>query len=357
MLSTEDSMLCIDRFRSIDHHDDDEEPIGKAKECSGGGHTLKEGEKDEIKKKHNHHHHHLHQHQNNYIVDEDGAKIETLMADVEISLTDDEVREKAAFDDFVQKIDRETPKTDVIRRRHEKKTERRARKEKKKAARQQIISRPLKTSPPSQSKRFPTLLVLDLDGTLVHSEFQRRTYQQHDFSLFNEEIFVFKRPYLDYFVSTILEWFDVAVWTASGCEYAAEIVRHVFPDPSKISFLFSSERCTNKYCPATGERIVIKDMKKVKRKGYDLKQVLIVDDTPSTWQRNYGNAIHIESYWGSRIDDHLLHLLTYLEYLGHQTDVRSVDKRRWRNQVLGSMIPAGTAASAHPAGADDSDSD
>jgi TFIIF-interacting CTD phosphatase-like protein len=254
MLSTEDSMLCIDRFRSIDqHHDDDEEPIGKAKECSGGHGTL-EGEKDEIKKKHHHHHlQHLHQNHNDYIVDEDGAKIETLMADVEISLTDDDaVREKAAFDDFVQKIDRETPKTDIIKRRHEKKTERRARKEKKKvAAHQQIISRSLKT-PPSQSKRFPTLLVLDLDGTLVHSEFQRRTYQQHDFSLFNEEIFVYKRPYLDYFVSTILEWFDVAVWTASGCEYAAEIVRHVFPDPSKISFLFSSERCTNKHCPATG---------------------------------------------------------------------------------------------------------
>jgi hypothetical protein len=220
MLSTEDSMLCIDRFRSIDQHDDDEEPIGKAKECSGG-HTL-EGEKDEIKKKH-HHLQHLHQNHKDYIVDEDGAKIETLMADVEISLTDDHdaVREKAAFDDFVQKIDRETPKTDIIKRRHEKKTERRARKEKKKvkvAAHQQIISRPLKT-PPSQSKRFPTLLVLDLDGTLVHSEFQRRTYQQHDFSLFNEEIFVYKRPYLDYFVSTILEWFDVAVWTASGTTF------------------------------------------------------------------------------------------------------------------------------------------
>lgn len=341
-MSTEDSMLCIDRFRAIDQHE--EEPIGKAKECNS--HHL-EGEKDEIKKKHHHHHN------SGYIVDEDGAKIETLMADVEISLTDDDVREKAAFDDFVQKIDREIPKTDIIQRRHEKKTERKARKEKKKAARQQVISRAI--SPPSPAKRFPVLLVLDLDGTLVHSEFQRRTYQQHDFSLFNEEIFVYKRPYLDYFVSTILEWFDVAVWTASGCEYAAEIVRHVFPDPSKISFLFSSERCTNKYCPATGERIVIKDMKKVKRRGYDLKQVLIVDDTPSTWQRNYGNAIHIESYWGSRIDDHLLHLLTYLEYLGHQGDVRRVDKRRWRNQVLGSMIPATPAV--QPSAAEDSDSD
>jgi hypothetical protein len=205
MLSTEDSMLCIERFRAVEHAE--EEPIGKAKECSGQHHL--EGEKDENKKKHHHHHN------GDYIVDDDGAKIETLMADVEISLTDDEVREKAAFDDFVQKIDRETPKTDIIKRRHEKKTERKARKEKKKVAKQMIISRALQT-PSTPAKRFPTLLVLDLDGTLVHSEFQRRTYQQHDFSLFNEEIFVYKRPYLDYFVSTILEWFDVAVWTASG---------------------------------------------------------------------------------------------------------------------------------------------
>jgi RNA polymerase II subunit A small phosphatase-like protein len=97
-------------------------------------------------------------------------------------------------------------------------------------------------------------------------------------------------------------------------------------------------------------------MKKVKRKGFDLSRVLIVDDTPSTWQRNYGNAVHIESYWGSRIDDHLLHLLTYLEYLGHESDVRKVDKRRWRNQVLGSVIthPASQALNANDS---DSDSD
>ncbi len=76
----------------------------------------------------------------------------------------------------------------------------------------------------------------------------------------------------------------------------------------------------------------------MKRRGYDLQQVLIVDDTPSTWQRNYGNAVHIESYWGSRVDDHLLHLLTYLEYLGTQADVRKLDKRRWRSQVLASSL-------------------
>jgi RNA polymerase II subunit A small phosphatase-like protein len=344
MLSTEDGILCLERFRTIEQPDEEEEEeiIGKAKEC------YSEGEKGEIKKKHHHH----------YIVDEDGTRIETLMADVEISLTDDERKQKAAFDDFVSKIDRETPKTEVIQRRHEKKQERRERKEKKKNVVQQLQASISPTVPTrSANKRFPVLLVLDLDGTLVHSEFQRRTYQQHDFSLFNEEIFVYKRPYLDYFISTILEWFDVAVWTASGCEYAAEIVRHVFPDPSKISFLFSSERCTNKYCPATGERIVIKDMKKVKRKGFDLRRVLIVDDTPSTWQRNYGNAVHIESYWGSRIDDHLLHLLTYLEYLGHESDVRKVDKRRWRNQVLGSVITHPASQTGLQANDSESDSD
>lgn len=233
------------------------------------------------------------------------------------------------------------PAADVLQKRLERRAARKMRKEQKRVMRaaSAIVPRSLYGSAPRVGKRFPSmLLVLDLDGTLVHSEFQRRTYQQCDFTLFNEEIFVYKRPYLDFFVSTILQWFDVAVWTASGCEYAAEIVRHVFPDPSKVSFLFSSERCTNKPCPVTGERLVIKDMKKVKRRGHDLSQVLIVDDTPSTWQRNYGNAIHIEPYWGGRVDDHLLHLLTYLEYLSQAGDVRCVDKRRWRSQVLGSAV-------------------
>lgn len=309
-----DAVSMVGNHRFISRFDDDSEdeclaPLGKAKECYSSASPL---------------------------------SIESRMADIELSSSSLSSSCSSSLSSSSTPLTYISPSSAATtHQRRERRAARRARKDRKRLA-LASAGLPLRSlygsSPSSSPRRFPKmLLVLDLDGTLVHSEFQRRSYQQCDFSLFNEEIFVYKRPYLDYFMATILEWFDVAVWTASGCEYAAEIVRHVFPDPSQVSFLFSSERCTNKYCPNTGERTVIKDMKKVKRRGHDLSQVLIVDDTPSTWQRNYGNAIHIEPYWGGRVDDHLLHLLTYLEYLGHQADVRPIDKRRWRSQVLSSM--------------------
>jgi len=52
--------------------------------------------------------------------------------------------------------------------------------------------------------RFDKLLVLDLDGTLIHSEFTPRPCNSHDFELFDSDIFVFKRPFLDYFLRVCL---------------------------------------------------------------------------------------------------------------------------------------------------------
>ncbi|KAL6074625.1 Phosphoprotein phosphatase [Balamuthia mandrillaris] len=187
-------------------------------------------------------------------------------------------------------------------------------------------------------KRFDKLIVLDLDGTLIHSEFRPRPHQPHDFSLFDDEIFVFKRPYLKLFLDTLLEWFEVGVWTASGCEYAAKVVQNIFADPRRLKFIYSAERCTNKSCAVTGERVVIKDLRKLRRKGYLREKMLIIDDTPSTWTRNYGNAVPIEPYWGARVDDQLLLLLHYLEMeLGPAENVRTLEKRNWKEVVLSSQ--------------------
>eukprot|EP01087_Luapelamoeba_hula_P012124 TRINITY_DN3369_c1_g1_i4.p1 TRINITY_DN3369_c1_g1~~TRINITY_DN3369_c1_g1_i4.p1 ORF type:complete len:359 (+),score=63.28 TRINITY_DN3369_c1_g1_i4:275-1351(+) len=189
--------------------------------------------------------------------------------------------------------------------------------------------------PARPTKRFDKLLILDLDGTLVHSEFAPRPSRDHHFSLFNDEIYVYKRPGLDHFLRMCVQWFDVAVWTASGCEYAASIVRNIFPaQGAELSFLFSSSRCTSKICPLTGERIIIKDLKKVKRKGYDLSKMLIVDDTPSTFKRNYGNAVYIQPYWGTKIDDALPLLLRYLEKIGSVDNVRKIEKRSWVREAV-----------------------
>eukprot|EP00005_Dracoamoeba_jomungandri_P000796 CAMPEP_0174249764 /NCGR_PEP_ID=MMETSP0439-20130205/111_1 /TAXON_ID=0 /ORGANISM="Stereomyxa ramosa, Strain Chinc5" /LENGTH=169 /DNA_ID=CAMNT_0015329665 /DNA_START=648 /DNA_END=1158 /DNA_ORIENTATION=+ len=138
-------------------------------------------------------------------------------------------------------------------------------------------------------------------------------------------------------------WFEVAIFTAAGAEYAEQVVSHIFgPAKKEVKFIFSASRCTE-IVTEDGEKVVIKDLKKVKKKsGYPLEKILILDDTPSTWQRNYGNAIGIEGYWGTPDDNELLHLMNYLELIGKEQNVRTLDKRNWKQKVCGGDDSAST---------------
>ena len=75
----------------------------------------------------------------------------------------------------------------------------------------------------------------------------------------------------------------------------------------------------------------VKDLKKVKRLGYDLNRMLMVDDTPSKLQRNYGNAVYVSSFEGDPADRELLSLAPYLLSLVDCDDFRTIEKRGWRS--------------------------
>jgi len=205
----------------------DTKPMGKAKECTTSAQEVAEEEEEEEGKK--------------------GARFfSKLTTEVRLVGSNDDKEEEEEFygdnthidthkiksahqsaeDDGEEKAKLGVPRTEIVRRR----SERRSLKKQKKLQKQMrkleegqhegmgppASSPPLGSSQRRMGRRFPMLLVLDLDGTLVHSEFRPRPHHEHDFSLFNQEIFVYKRPFLDHFIATILEWFDVAVWTASG---------------------------------------------------------------------------------------------------------------------------------------------
>jgi hypothetical protein len=109
------------------------------------------------------------------------------------------------------------------------------------------------------------------------------------------------------------------------------VTRQIFANPEALAFVFTNERCTHRFDPDACEDSVIKDLKTVKRRGYHLSKVLIVDDTPRTFRRNWGNAIRMRSWRGSPEDDELQRLLPFLESLGPVDDVRPIDKRGWRS--------------------------
>jgi RNA polymerase II subunit A small phosphatase-like protein len=183
------------------------------------------------------------------------------------------------------------------------------------------------------------LLVLDLDETLIHAS-ELALERPADFRVHHYHIYV--RPHLARFVAWALSHFEVGIWTSSGRLYAESVVARIFPADS-LQFLWSSERCTIARDWDTGEYRGLKCLKKLKRKGYSLQNVLAIDDSSWKHVRNYGNLITIAEYNGESEDLELPRLAAYLDTLRTAPDVRVIEKRLWQarfsehRDVLGSI--------------------
>ncbi|MEZ5335075.1 MAG: HAD family hydrolase [Methanolobus sp.] len=161
------------------------------------------------------------------------------------------------------------------------------------------------------------LLILDLDETLIHSEMNGLGHQ-HDFRC--SDYYVYKRPFLEEFLEFIASLFEVAVWTSASSDYADCIISNIFPENYPLKFVWSRERCTRMYVHPSetiemNSFTYVKDMKKVKNKGYDLRKILVIDDSPEQLQRSYGNLIQVKQFSGEEDDNELYFLKSYLAIL------------------------------------------
>lgn len=75
------------------------------------------------------------------------------------------------------------------------------------------------------------------------------------------------------------------------------------------------------------------DLEKVRKRGYPLERVIVVDDTARKHERNYGNLVLVRSWEGVEPDDELLHLRAYLHTLVDAENVRTIETRRWRTLI------------------------
>lgn len=185
------------------------------------------------------------------------------------------------------------------------------------------------------------LIVLDLDETLIHSSDHKLVDLQYIglFTQYSFVYFVYKRPYVDDLLDFCFEHFDVGVWTAGSKEYANLIIPLLFGKRKPV-FVFSEDRCTIKYYSSSCRNefskiseISIKKLKKIWQKRYYQKDfTLVVDDTPTTFVNNYGNAILVYKWMGDPKDKELLYLKNYLkQLLTFAGRWRSIEKRYWHS--------------------------
>jgi TFIIF-interacting CTD phosphatase-like protein len=172
------------------------------------------------------------------------------------------------------------------------------------------------------------LLVLDLDETLVFAS-ETALDREADFRI--APYHVYKRPFLDRFIAEVSAEFRVAVWTSASEGYAQAMVRALFPGTTKLEFVWTRERCTKVFDPELREWHLVKKLKKLRRMGQRLEEVIVVDDSPEKHQGAYGNLVRVRPYAGEIVDDELFCLLAYLRQLRNVPNVRSVDKRMWRS--------------------------
>jgi len=123
----------------------------------------------------------------------------------------------------------------------------------------------------------------------------------------------------------------LAVWTSSSRDYAQIVVSEVF-EGFELEFAWARDRCTREFDYEYQEQYWIKNLKKVKREGYNLDRVLFVDNTPKKLERNYGNIVIVRDFEGDREDKELANLSSYLTALGSESDLRSIEKRGWRER-------------------------
>ncbi|MEO5930128.1 MAG: HAD family hydrolase [Candidatus Kapaibacterium sp.] len=180
------------------------------------------------------------------------------------------------------------------------------------------------------------LLILDLDETIIYAT-GKILAQPHDFHIGGKR--VYKRPYLNRFLEFAFERFDVAIWTQSHEKYSAPAVTGIFPEPERLAFVWTYNRCTFCANPAMRQYYWVKDLRKVRRRGYRLENVIMIDDSARKLERSWGNLMRIRPFHGDHHDRELEYAEQYLRILYAEPNVRTVDKRYWREEMLGEEIP------------------
>jgi Dullard-like phosphatase family protein len=172
------------------------------------------------------------------------------------------------------------------------------------------------------------LLILDLDETLIYAT-EKPLDRTPDFVF--ERFSVYKRPHVEVFLSEVSKTFDLSLWTSATTIYTQEILKKLTPCDVQFKFVWTRERCTKRRDLEKQEEEWLKDLRKIKRLGYELGRVLVVDDTAAKYSRSYGNLITVAPYFGSDEDSELVYLAKYLESLKEIANVRSVEKRNWKS--------------------------
>lgn len=171
------------------------------------------------------------------------------------------------------------------------------------------------------------VLLLDLDETLIHSDFNREcpseSYDAQISFKDDEEEFsvgIFIRKGLAQFLKEISKHFIVGIFTASVKPYADAVINHIDPNQEYIKFRLYRNNCI------TVKEINIKDLR-IFKEIVKLERIVIVDNSIYSFANQLSNGILINSFFNDKEDIELLNVMSYLlTFIVNAKDVREVNE-------------------------------
>ena len=171
------------------------------------------------------------------------------------------------------------------------------------------------------------VLLLDLDETLIHSDFNKEypseSYDAQISFKDDEEEFsvgIFIRKGLDQFLKEISKYFIIGIFTASVKPYADAVINHIDPNNEYIKFRLYRNNCI------TVKEINIKDLR-IFKEIVKLERIVIVDNSIYSFANQISNGILINSFFNDKEDIELLNVMSYLlTFIVNAKDVREVNE-------------------------------
>lgn len=166
-------------------------------------------------------------------------------------------------------------------------------------------------------------LVLDLDETLVHSSFQPVPQANYvipvniDGTIHN--VYVIKRPGVDSFMHQVSEFYEIVIYTASLSKYADPLLDKL--DVHKVI----KKRLFRENC-VLHDGHYVKDLSLLNR---DIKNTIIVDNSPASYKFHPENAIDCSSFFDDPNDTELWVIGKFLTTIRNCDDVRAFC-RSWK---------------------------
>ena len=151
---------------------------------------------------------------------------------------------------------------------------------------------------PAKSPKFKgkKTLVLDLDETLVHSSFI--PFEKNDLILnvnfdgIFYNIYVLVRPGVEQFIKEMGKYFEIVTYTASIETYASPLL-DLLDKEKNIQYRLYRDHCN------FFNGIFIKDLKRLNR---NLKDIIIIDNSPMAYAFDVENGLPILSWFDNRDD-------------------------------------------------------